>query len=145
MAVDVNTQTTIARPLAEVAAYVANPDNAPEWYDNIHAAVWRTDPPLAIGSQIAFQARFLGRQLDYVYEVVEWEPGKRMVMRTADGPFPMETTYSWEAKGPNATRMHLRNRGNPSGFSRLMAPLMSMMMRRANRKDLKKLSEILER
>ena len=95
------------------------------------------------GSQVAFVARFLGRTLAYTYEIVEFLPGERMVMRTAEGPFPMETTYTWAPVGDEATRMTLRNRGEPSGFSRLVAPFMAAAMRRANRKDLGKLRRIL--
>lgn len=40
--------------------------------------------------------------------------------------------------------MRLRNRGEPTGFSRLLAPLMAPAMRRANRKDLRRLKAILE-
>lgn len=71
-------------------------------------------------------------------------PGKRLVMRTADGPFPMETTYTWEPVGDGVTRMTLRNRGNPSGFAGLTAPVMARAMRRATTKDLARLKGILE-
>jgi uncharacterized protein YndB with AHSA1/START domain len=145
MAVDVLTETVIDRPRERVAAYATDPSSAPEWYENIEAAEWKTHPPLRTGSRVAFVARFLGRRLAYTYEVVDHVPGKRLVMRTAEGPFPMETTYTWEDLGKDRTRMTLRNRGEPSGFSRIVAPLIAAAMRRANRKDLARLKTILER
>jgi hypothetical protein len=144
MHVDVFTETVIERPVDEVAAYAANPTNAPQWYVNIKSVEWKTPPPLAVGSQVAFVAHFLGRRIAYTYEFVEVVPGRRIVMRTAEGPFPMETTYTWEPAANGTTRMILRNRGT-SGFSSLFAPFMATAMRRANRKDLAALKALLER
>jgi uncharacterized membrane protein len=144
MATDVVTQITIDRPVDVVAAYAVDPANAPEWYRNIESIEFETPPPLAVGSRLAFVARFLRRRLGYSYEVIEYVPGERLVMRTAEGPFPMETTYSWSPAGEDATRMTLRNRGEPAGFSKLMAPFMAPAMRRANRNDLRRLKAILE-
>jgi uncharacterized membrane protein len=144
MSVDVVTDIVIDRPVDHVSAYAADPENAPRWYDNIDSAQWQTSPPAQVGSQVSFVARFLGRRLEYTYEFVDLVPGERLVMRTAQGPFPMETTYTWTAAGEESTRMTLRNRGEPRGFSSLVAPLMTMAMRRANRKDLAKLKSILE-
>ena len=144
MTVDVTTELDIDRPFADVAAYAADPDNAPEWYANIESVEWKSDPPVAVGSSVAFVARFLGRRLAYTYEFVELVPGERLVMRTAEGPFAMETTYTWQPTDSGGTHMKLRNRGEPAGFSRLTAPFMATAMRRANRKDLAKLKAILE-
>jgi hypothetical protein len=91
-----------------------------------------------------FVAKFMGRRLSYTYEVREMS-GERFVMSTAEGPFPMETTYAWEGAGGGGTRMTLRNRGKPSGFARVAERVMVAAMRRANRKDLQRLKEILER
>jgi hypothetical protein len=144
MPVDVVTAIEIARPRDLVATFARDPDNAPKWYVNIDSVEWKTPPPLALGSRIAFVARFLGRRLAYTYEVVELEGDARFVMRTSEGPFPMETTYTWEPAPGGGTRMTLRNRGEPSGFGKIMAPLMAGAMRRANEKDLAKLKSILE-
>jgi Polyketide cyclase / dehydrase and lipid transport len=141
--VDIVTEVEIARPRAEVAAYAADPGNATAWYENIERAEWRTEPPLREGSRIAFVARFLGRTLAYTYEIAELVAGERLVMRTADGPFPMETTYTW-GDADHGTRMTLRNRGEPSGFAKVGAPMMAAAMRRANRKDLERLKTLLE-
>jgi uncharacterized membrane protein len=145
MAVDVLTEIIIERPRAEVAGYAADPANAPAWYVNIKSVEWKTPPKVRVGAQVAFVAQFLGRRLAYTYEIVELETDARLVMRTAEGPFPMETTYTWEPAGERGTRMTLRNRGEPSGFSKLVAPLMAAAMRRANRKDLARLKSVLER
>jgi hypothetical protein len=143
MAIDVETETVIARGRAEVSAYASEPDNAPAWYANIEAAEWQTPRPLAVGSRFAFVARFLGRRLSYVYEVKEYAEGERLVMATTEGPLRMETTYRWADAG-SGTLMKLANRGEPSGFPRLFAPIMAAAVRRANRKDLATLKRILE-
>ncbi|QYR20913.1 SRPBCC family protein [Paenibacillus sp. sptzw28] len=142
--VDVVTAITINRPREQVSEYAAGPENAPEWYVNIKSAEWLTPKPLQIGSKIAFKAHFLGKELSYVYQITEYIPMEILVMKTADGPFPMETTYTWEPVNGSLTRMTLRNQGNPAGFSMLFAPFMSLMMKRANNKDLERIKSILE-
>ncbi|KGN31283.1 ATPase [Knoellia sinensis KCTC 19936] len=144
MSVDVQVETTIEQPPPIVAAFAGDPTNAPKWYANIASVQWQTPPPLSVGSRMDFVAQFLGRRLAYTYEVVEFEAERRLVMSTADGPFPMETTYEWESAGESATRMTLRNRGNPSGFSRAAGPIMERAMRRATTKDLARLKALLE-
>jgi hypothetical protein len=141
--VDVAVEAVIRRPLADVAAFANEPSNAPEWYANISAVEWKTRPPLQVGTQVAFVARFLGRTMRYTYEIAE-HTATSLVMRTADGPFPMETTYRFEPTLEGHTRMTLRNRGKPTGFSRLLRPFLAGAMRRANRKDLQALTRILE-
>jgi uncharacterized membrane protein len=143
MEVDVTTEIDIARPRAEVAAYAIDPDNVTEWYRNIKRVEWKSPKPLRVGSLIAFEARFLGRTISYVYEVKEMIPNERFVMATADGPFAMETTYAWTETPGGGTRMTLRNRGMPTGFSRIAAPVMTRAMSRANSKDLARLKEVL--
>ena len=144
MAVDVVTTVEINRPRGLVAGYASDPDHATAWYKNIKSVEWKTPRPLAVGSKIAFVAQFLGRRLSYTYEVREVLEDERFVMTTAEGPFPMETTYSWEVTASGATRMKLRNRGRPAGFSRILAPFMAASMRRANQKDLARLKAVLE-
>jgi hypothetical protein len=144
MAVDVITEIVIDRPRPVVAGYAEDPGRAPEWYANIKAVHWETEPPLRVGSLLAFEAAFLRRRLAYTYEVVELVPQQLLVMRTQQGPFPMETSYRWADAGPASTRMTLRNRGEPAGFARIGAPMLAASMRRANRADLARLKSLLE-
>jgi uncharacterized protein YndB with AHSA1/START domain len=144
MALDVVTETVIAAPPEKVSQYAGDPSNAPQWYANIDSVDWKTPRPVAVGSRLEFVARFLGRRLVYTYEVRELVPGERLVMSTAQGPFPMETTYTWEPAPGGGTRMTLRNRGEPSGFASVAAPVMATAVRRANEKDLARLKRLLE-
>ncbi len=144
MFVDIWTDIVIDRPRALVSSYAADPDNAPSWYVNIKSVEWITPRPLRVGTQLGFVARFLGRRLVYVYEVLTLVPGEELRMKTAQGPFPMETRYTWESTAAGGTHMTLQNVGSPSGFSKMLAPFMSRAMRNANRKDVKRLKQILE-
>jgi hypothetical protein len=125
--------------------FAADPTNATAWYKNIKAVEWQSPPPAVVGSRIRFTAQFLGRTLDYTYEVRELEPERLFVMATAQGPFPMETTYTWEDTPSGSTKMTLRNRGEPSGFAAVAAPVMARAMRKANEADLRRLKSLLER
>jgi hypothetical protein len=143
--VDVTTAIEIDRPRPEVAAFATEPDRAPVWYANIDRVAWQTERPLNIGTRLAFVARFSGRTLAYTYEVTDFVPGERLVMATVEGIFPMETTYTWVDLPGGRTSMTLRNRGAPSGFAGLAAPVIAAAMRRANRKDLAAIKSLLER
>jgi hypothetical protein len=144
MTVDVVSEIEIALPRADVAAFAGDIDNTIRWYQNIKAVEWKGERPLQVGSRIAFVAHFLGRRLAYTYEIRELVPQERLVMSTSEGPFPMETTYTWATTPDGATRMTLRNRGTPTGFSKVVAPFMARAMRSANKKDLAALKRLLE-
>lgn len=144
MAVDVETSIEIDAARDRVAAFASDPENAPRWYVNISFVEWKTPPPATVGSRIAFVAHFLGRRIAYTYEVSELVDAERFVMSTAEGPFPMKTTYTWADTRAGGTRMTLRNHGEPSGFGQLAAPVIAAAMRRANRKDLQALKRLLE-
>jgi uncharacterized protein YndB with AHSA1/START domain len=133
---DVLTEIEIDRPRAEVAAYASNPDNATAWYENITKVEWKSPKPLELRSQVAFEAQFMGQKLEYTYEISEYVPGERLVMRTASGPFAMETTYRFSDTPNGGTKMELRNRAH--------SPEMASGIERENRKDLARLKSILE-
>lgn len=145
MGVDVLTETDIARPPADVFAYAADPDNVPQWYANIKRVEWKTPKPLALGSRIAFVAKFMFGELEYTYEIIELVPAQRLVMRAATGPFPMQTMYTFAPNGNGGTHMTLRNEGDPNGLPGIFSPFVASAMRKANRKDLALLKRILEK
>ena len=142
--VDIMSEIVIDRDRRLVSEFASDPDNVKKWYVNIKNVAWLTPKPMQKGTRIAFNSMFLGRKFSYTYEVTELLETERLVMRTAAGPFPMETIYTWEDAGEGKTSMRLRNRCVPSGFARILAPLMSGSIRRANQKDLELLKKTLE-
>lgn len=144
MTVDVITEIAIECPRAVVAANGRGSDQCARLVREYAVGGVADRSPLRVGSRMAVVAHFLGRRLAYAYEVAEIVLDERLVLRTADGPFPMETTYVWESLGDGRTRMALRNRGTPTGFGNIAAPFLSAAMRGANCKDLARLKEILE-
>ncbi|KUG51865.1 ATPase [Serinicoccus chungangensis] len=145
---DVTVATTFDAPRPLVAAVAGDPDQAMRWYANIRSVRWQGPSELVEGARIDFVARFLGRQLAYTYVVVELVPQERMVMRTDDGPFPMETTYCWWDEEPGdggrpRTGMSVRNAGRPSAMTTLASGAVTLGMKRAMRRDLERLRLVL--
>ena len=141
--VDVSVSTHLDVPRGRVAAFAGDPANAPAWYANIRSVRPHGGPGVAVGARTDFVARFLGRELAYTYEVRDLVPGERLVMSTDDGPFPMETTYTWWDED-GGTGMGLRNRGRPRGVAALGSAVLSVAVRRATTRDLARLRALLE-
>jgi hypothetical protein len=142
--VDVEVHTTIDRPRREVAAYCCDPGNVTAWNANIHTVAWDSEREIGPGALLRFTSGFLGRRLEYTYEVAELIPEQRLVMRSDRGTFLMETTYLWDDDGQGGTWMTLRSRGEPTAFQGLSAPILATAVRRATARDLAQLKAILE-
>jgi uncharacterized protein YndB with AHSA1/START domain len=145
MPVDVASEIVIYRARAEVAAYASDPELASQWYTNVDEVEWRSEPRLQVGSRVAFVSYAGRKRTAFVFEVREYVPAERLVMRSVEGSFPMDTTYSWKDEGEHATRMTLRNRGEPTGLLKYVTPLLVPAMRRSIHKDLARLKRLLER
>ena len=143
MAVDVTVETTIDRPREEVAAFATDPANDTRWILALRSARALTNGAIAPGAQVERVASFLGRRVEYVNEVSELDPGRRLVMHSVRGPFPMEVTYEFE-DARRGTVMRIRNRGDAGGFYKLAQPLLSAAVRRGVSRDLAQLKRLLE-
>lgn len=143
MPTDVRVETVIRRPRSAVADYAMDWLNDPTWIRAISEVRLVTDGPFGVGSQVERVATFLGRRLEYVNEVVELEPGRRLVMQSVKAPFPMRVTYELEDAG-GGTRARIHAEGDAGGFYKLAGPLLSRAVRRGIAGDLAQLKAILE-
>ncbi len=145
MSVDVTTEIVINKWVPEVAAFSTNPDNVPKWRSNVKSVEWKTPRPLRAGTRIAFVKRLLGQKVIHVYEVVEFVPSERLIMRTKNGAFPMLYAYSWSPAELGGTRMTLRSCSFPKGAINWLSPLVTVAVAHSNRKYLTRLKTLLER
>ena len=144
MPVDVQVEVVINKSRGEVAAYAMDPKNDPIWISGIVEAKALTEPPMSLGTQVARLAKFLGKRIEYVLEVVEYEPNSLLAMKSVKGPFPMEVSY-WFQESPGGTLAEIHVQGEASGFySKINGPVMSLAVKRNVTKDLKRLKKLLE-
>jgi hypothetical protein len=123
-----------------VAAYAVDWHNDTEWIGALNEVKLVQDEPL----QVARVAGFLGKRIEYVNEVVEHEPGRRLVMRSVKAPFPMTVTYEFEDGADGGSVMRIRTQGDASGFYRVAGPLLARSVKRGLERDLATLKERLE-
>lgn len=143
--VEVTEEAEIARPRAEVAAYASDWRNDPTWIRAL-TDVRRVDGdgPFGVGAQVERVASFLGRRMEYVNEIVEWDGDRRLAMKSVKAPFPMTVVYEWEDAGDGRTLMRIHTRGDGSGFYRVAGPLLSRAVRKGVAGDLAQLKSIME-
>jgi hypothetical protein len=88
----------------------------PAFEDASKRVEWKPPEALKVGAKVAFEVQFMGRKVEYIYEIKEHVPGESLLMSTAAGPFPMETSYKFSDTPSGATKVELRNRGPPVRF-----------------------------
>ena len=115
MSVDVTAEIEIARPRERVAAFATDPANDTRWILALDSARKLDDGPVGPGTRVERIASFLGRKIEYVNEVVAFEAGRRLEMRSVKAPFPMTVVYEFEDAG-GGTRMRIRTGGDAGGF-----------------------------
>ena len=144
MSTDVTLDIAIEAPRDGVAAYALDYTNVPEWIGAIGQARLVTEPPFGVGARVQRIGTFLGKRIEYINEVVELDPDRRLVMRSVKAPFPMTVTYEFDDKPGGGTWMRIRTEGDASGFYRLAGPLLDRAVKRGVGQDLKRLKERVE-
>lgn len=141
--IEVTATADIPRPADEVFAFVADMSNNPRWQRGQVSCEWSTPPPIAVGSRYDQRARFLGRDIVSSLEVVAFEPGRRIRIRTLDSPMAMDITREVEPLGEGSARVRATIRGGPTGPLRLLDPLTRRMVQRSVRGDYGRLTALL--
>jgi hypothetical protein len=124
--------------------YVADMANNPEWQGGMERCTWTSDPPLRLGSTYDQEARFLGRSIVSSFEVVEYEPGHLIRIKTTGGSMPIDVTRTVEPLGPGRCRVEAVVRGEATGPMRLLGPVLPRLVGRSVDGDYRRLKALLE-
>jgi uncharacterized protein YndB with AHSA1/START domain len=123
-------QTEIARPPAEVFAYVTDPTKLATWQTNTVSAIAETDGPLGIGTRLREVHRAPGgKQLESLVEVSEYEPDRVFALRLLEGALPIHARVTFEPT-ELGTRVRLGAHGQPTGALRFAQPLLRLTLKR---------------
>ena len=139
----VETSVHIGRPSDEVFAFISNFENNPLWQSGQIKARFTSDGPLGVGSTYDQVAKFLGRQIVSTFEVLEYEPGRRIKASSTSGSFPITFTRVVESVDGGA-QVSAVVEGDSSGFFRLAEPIMARMVQRSVEMDYRNLKRLME-
>lgn len=141
--IEVTAAADVPRPAPELFAFVADMSNNPQWQRGQERCVWTSEPPIRVGSTYDQRARFLGREIVSSFEVVEFEPDRRIRIRTVGGSMPMDITREVEPLAEDRSRVRATIRGGPTGPLRLLDPITRRMVQRSVRGDYERLAALL--
>ena len=131
----------VARPAEDVFAYLVDLDRLPEWQES--AVESRADEPLAEGVRIFECRRALGREVHSELEVTEFEPSRRLMLKTLKGPVRFTVDHRL-AESDGGTRLTVVAQGKAGGLMRLGEPMLARTVEAEMRKDFDRLKELLE-
>ena len=141
---EVTVSINIDRPPQEVFDYLADMSNNPNWQNGMQTCTWTSDPPLRLGSTYDQEAKFLGKRIVSSFEVVEFEPGERIRIRTTSGTMPIDVTRQVAPDESGGTEVGAVVRGEPTGLLRLANPVMRLLVQTSVRRDYRRLKQVLE-
>ena len=136
-------QVVVARPPAEVFGFVADARNRPLWDDGVESEELTSPEPIAVGSTLRTRMRSMGRELEFLWRIVEHDPPNRVRVESTSGPFP--TMLVWEvAEHPEGSRASFAITGSPGGAMRLLQPLIARSTAKNLERTFPRLKEVLE-
>ena len=135
--------TMINRPIEEVFAVLANLENDAKWRREFVETKKTSEGPVGIGTRFSLFGEFLGRRIETVYEVVEYEPNRITAWETVSGPLPLTFQRTFE-RVEGGTQVTVIYEVEIRGFFKLIKPLVISAGRRAQKGDLPKVKEMME-
>ena len=136
-------EVVITRPLDEVFAFVSDARNRPSWDDSVDSEELTSPEPIRVGSTVRTRMRSMGRDYEIDWEIVEHEPPTRQRIESTSGPFSTTLVYELAGYG-DGTSVRFSVTGRPTGFLRLIQPLIARTTQRNLDEGFARLKGVLE-
>jgi uncharacterized protein YndB with AHSA1/START domain len=133
----------VERPVEEVFAYLTDLERVPEWQTNVLFLQLQSSGSLRPGAQLVELRKFLGRKVESVVEVTEFEPPHRYTIKVQSGPIPFEISNVLSESG-GGTRLDASVEGEPGRFFGLVEWRVVKAVERELWNSLATLKDILE-
>ena len=140
---EIESSAAISAPAEAAWEVVADFSRNPEWQRGMQECTWVTEPPLAVGSRYEQRARFLGREIRSLFEVVALDPGRAITIDTIEGSFPIKVTRR-VVPTTDGCIVTADVAGDAGGFFGLLAPLLRPLVKRSVDGDYARLKTLLE-
>ncbi|MCY7289093.1 MAG: SRPBCC family protein [Cryobacterium sp.] len=133
----------VRRPITEVFAFVEDARNRPQWDDTVISEEITSAPPITVGTTVRTRLRSMGREYTYTWVVTDHDVPGRMTIESVSGPLP--TTLQFTLTGDVAqTRVEFTVTGRPTGFMRLLQPMMARSTKHNLDRNCERLGRLLE-
>lgn len=135
----------IDAPVEEVFAYLTDPTNELEWVSSAREREI-VEGQGDQGTRFRAIDQFLGKRIEFLYEVTEHDAPDRYAFRTVEGPFPgeIDVTLSPEGGGTTLTYAAKAEAGFKGLFGKLTEPIVTRIVERDTSADLAKLKALVE-
>ena len=134
--IQVEERVSITKSADEAFLYLADFANLPEWDPGIARVTRRDLGALAIGSQFDVVARFMGREVPMVYELVRYEVASRVAELVGTAPGLRATDRIRVTPRGTGAEVHWQADFELSGVNRLLSPVMRPLFARLARKSM---------
>jgi hypothetical protein len=90
------TSVIIKCPISTVFTFVSNFENEPQYQNEVQETIKTTEGPIGVGTEFRDVVKVMGRRIENIYQIIEYEPNQKLAIRVLKGQVPFIATLSFE-------------------------------------------------
>ena len=142
--INIDLGTLIDKPVKEVFAFVADPNNMSKWNSAVVSLEQITPGVVGVGTKFKSVGELMGRRIEGEMQVIAYEPDTQCGFQVQAGPMQVNLTLMFKTVG-TGTKVSLNAQGNPAGFFKLAEPVMAGRVKSLMEENLARLKSVLEK